>query len=257
MASNTATKYDKAIKAMAKDATKHISPNADTIRIGFGSGRAASAVAKEIAQLVRDSDLRVIGVPTSLQIKLVIEDKVRDMLPLIEADQTDRLDIVFDGADQIDSKGYVVKGGGGALLRENILFNMASKVIVMADATKFVQHITRSIPVEVHRLARRLVQKDIARMGGSATLRIQSSGYPAFTENENIILDCAFDPITNPKKLTNMIKQIPGVVESGIFIKRPDIIYKAGAHGKFKEIKPTIRQDIPSAQSEDDPDFMV
>lgn len=241
MASSTATtssgKYDKAIKAMAKDAIKHINQNTNRTLIGFGSGRAASAVAKEIAQLVKDNKQHIIGVPTSLQIKLVIEKEVGDMLPLIEADQTDKLDIVFDGADQIDAKGYVVKGGGGALLRENILFNMAAKVIVMADATKFVQHITRSIPVEIHHLARRLVQKNITNMGGKAVLRIQNSGYPVFTENKNIILDCSFNTIVNPKKLTYTIKQIPGVIESGIFTKRPDIIYKAETRGKFKEIK--------------------
>ena len=242
---------------MAKDAIKYINPNANRVLVGLGSGRAASAVAKEIALLVKNNKQNIIGVPTSLQIKLIIENEVGDMLPLIQADQIDRLDIVFDGADQIDSQGYVVKGGGGALLRENILFNMASKIIVMADSTKFVQHITRSIPVEVHHLARKLVQREISSMGGKPILRIQDSGYPIFTENKNIILDCVFETITNPKKLTRVIKQIPGVIESGIFTKKPDVIYKAGKHGKFKEIVLNRKQITLDPENESDPDFQI
>ena len=243
---------------MAKDAIKYIDPDANRALVGFGSGRAASAVAKEITLLVKKNNKQhIIGVPTSLQIKLIIEKEVGDMLPLIQADQTDRLDIVFDGADQIDSQGYVVKGGGGALLRENILFNMASKIIVMADSTKFVQHITRSIPVEVHHLARKLVQREISNMGGKTILRMQDSGYPTFTENNNVILDCVFGTITNPKKLTSTIKQIPGVIESGIFTKRPDVIYKAGKHGKFKEIVLDRKHATLDPKNESDPDFQI
>ena len=234
---SASTKYNKSIKAVAKDAIKHIiNSDQDKITIGFGSGRAATAVTREIATLVQnDSKYNIIGVPTSLQIKLVIEEEAKDAIPLISADQTDKIDIVFDGADQVDANGYVVKGGGGALLRENILFNMADTIVVMADETKFVKYINRAIPVEVHTLARSLVQKRIAMLGGAPSLRLQKSGYPIFTENGNIILDCSFGTIKNPKKLTASIKQIPGVIESGIFTKRPDIIYRAGINGIFKE----------------------
>ena len=230
------TPYDDAIKSIAKEATKHISPDAKNIVIGFGSGRAATAVAKEIAALAKYDKYNIVGVPTSLQIKLVIENVADDALPLIGADQTETIDIVFDGADQIDSRGYVIKGGGGALLRENILFNMAKKVVVMADASKFTKNLRRTVPVEVHQLARSLAWQRIVSMGGSPALRMQGSGYPAFTENGNIVLDCDFGVISDPKRLTAKIKQVPGVVESGIFAKRPDIIYKAHARGKFTEI---------------------
>ena len=141
--------------------------------------------------------------------------------------------MVFDGADQIDSQKYVIKGGGGALLRENILFSLAKKVIVMADKTKFVKNFTRTVPVEIHPLARNSVIKSIKKLGGDVRLRSLDRGYPFFTENGNIILDCDFGTIKNPKTLTQKIKQTVGVLESGIFLRKPDVIYRAKADGKF------------------------
>ena len=243
MARLASARYDEAIKKVAADATKHVNLGAAGTVVGFGSGRAAAAAATEIARMVKDGGLRITGVPTSLQIKLVIESKVGHAIPLIEADQVDAIDIVLDGADQIDENGYVVKGGGGALLRENILFNMARKRVIMADETKFVERITRPIPVEVHRLARRLVCDRIRGLGGEPHLRTyQDSGYPVITENGNIILDCAFGTIPDPRRLTVSIKRIPGVLESGIFAERPDIIYRAEARGRFSEIRTKSRE---------------
>ena len=85
-------------------------------------------------------------------------------IPLIQTDQIKKIDIVFDGADQIDSQKYLVKGGGGALLRENILISSANKVVIMADKTKFVKNINRVIPVEVHPHARNTVFTMIKKM---------------------------------------------------------------------------------------------
>ncbi|MGH1520878.1 MAG: ribose-5-phosphate isomerase A, partial [Nitrosopumilus sp.] len=136
----------------------------------------------------------------------------------------------------IDSQKYVIKGGGGALLRENILFSLAKKVVVMADKTKFVKKFTRTVPVEIHPLARNSVSNSIKKIGGNAKLRILDRGYPFFTENGNIILDCDFGVIDNPRNLTQKIKQTTGVLESGIFLRKPDIIYKAKTNGKFEII---------------------
>ena len=151
-------------------------------------------------------------------------------------DKSIRADIVFDGADQIDSQKYVIKGGGGALLRENILFSLANKVVVMADKTKFVKNFTRTVPIEIHPLARNAIINSIKKLGGESKIRSLDRGYPFFTENGNIILDCDFGTIKNPKILTQKIKQIPGVLESGIFMRKPDIIYKAKTNGKFEII---------------------
>ena len=219
--------YDDAIKALSNDALKHVK---DYSIIGLGSGRAATALVKSLSKLIEVKNLHIVGIPTSLQIKLTAEE---GGIPLVEADQVDHIDVVFDGADQIDSQKFVIKGGGGALLRENILFSLAKKVVVMADKTKFVKNFSRTVPVEIHPLARTTVEKNILKLGGDAQIRTLDRGYPFFTENGNIILDCDFGTIKNPKTLTQKIKQIPGVLESGIFLRKPDIIYKAKTGGKF------------------------
>ena len=220
--------YDDAITALSSDALKLVKNNQI---IGLGSGRAATALVKSLGRLNKLKKLNIKGIPTSLQIKLIAE-KVG--IQVVEADQIDGIDIVFDGADQINSEKFVIKGGGGALLRENILFSLAKKVVVMADKTKFVKDFNRSVPVEIHPLARTAVNRTIKRLGGYEQLRTLDRGYPFFTENGNIILDCNFGTIKNPKIMTQKIKQIPGVLESGIFQRKPDIIYKAKENGKFE-----------------------
>ena len=219
--------YDDAIKALSNNALKFVK---DDYIIGLGSGRAATILVKSLAKLIKIKNYKIKGVPTSLQIKLIAE---KLEIPLVEADQVDHIDVVFDGADQIDSQKYVIKGGGGALLRENILFNLAKKVVVMADKTKFVKNFTRTVPVEIYPLARNSVILSMKKLGGTAQLRSLDKGYPFFTENGNIILDCDFGTIKNPKVLTQKIKGITGVLESGIFLKKPDVIYRAKVNGKF------------------------
>ena len=222
--------YDDAMEALSSDALKLIKNNQV---IGLGSGRAATSLVKSLAKLIKLKNYNIRGIPTSLQIKLVAE---KAGIELIESDQVNHIDIVFDGADQIDSQKYVIKGGGGALLRENILFCLADKVVVMADKTKFVKNFTRTVPIEIHPLARNAIINSIKKLGGESKIRSLDRGYPFFTENGNIILDCDFGTIKNPKTLTQKIKQIPGVLESGIFLKKPDIIYKAKTNGKFEII---------------------
>jgi len=219
--------YDDAIKALSNNALKFVK---DDYIIGLGSGRAATAFVKSLAKLIKVKNYNIKGVPTSLQIKLIAE---KAGIPLVESDQVDVIDVVFDGADQIDSQKYVIKGGGGALLRENILFSLAKKVVIMADKTKFVKNFTRTVPVEVHPLARTSVIQSIKKLGGAAQLRSLDKGYPFFTENGNIILDCDFGVIKNPKILSQKIKGITGVLESGIFLRKPDVIYRAKIGGKF------------------------
>ena len=222
--------YDDAMEALSNDALKLIKNNQV---IGLGSGRAATSLVKSLAKLIKLKNYNIKGIPTSLQIKLVAE---KAGIELIQSDQVNHIDIVFDGADQIDSEKYVIKGGGGALLRENILFSLANKVVVMADKTKFVKNFTRTVPIEIHPLARNTIINSIKKLGGESKIRSLDRGYPFFTENGNIILDCNFGTIKNPKTLTQKIKLIPGVLESGIFLRKPDIIYKAKTNGKFEII---------------------
>lgn len=219
--------FDDAISALSTDALKFVK---DGYVLGLGSGRAATAFVKSLSSFIKTKKMRIKAVPTSLQIKLIAE---KGKIPLIHADQVDHIDVVFDGADQINSEKYLIKGGGGALLRENILINAAKKVVIMADKTKFVKHFNRSVPIEVHPLARSSVLKSIKKLGGTPKIRTLERDYPFITENGNIILDCDFGIIKKPKILAQKIIQIAGVMEVGIFTRKPDVIYKAKENGKF------------------------
>jgi ribose 5-phosphate isomerase A len=170
------------------------------------------------------------AVPTSLQIKIEAE---KGGIPIVEPDQISHIDLVFDGADQIDAKGNMIKGGGGALLREKILISIAKKVVIIADESKFVKRLNRNVPVEVHQFARNTAAIQIRKYGGIPHIRVLERDYPFVTENGNIILDCDFGEISRPKELATKIIEIPGVIEVGIFSK-PDIIYKAKKDGKFE-----------------------
>jgi ribose 5-phosphate isomerase A len=220
--------FDDAISALSTDALRFVK---DGYILGLGSGRAATAFVKSLAVLLREKNLKILGVPTSLQIKIIAEE---GGINLIEADQVQKIDVVFDGADQIDQHRYLIKGGGGALLRENILINAAKKVVIMADKSKFVKNFNRTVPVEVHPLARNTVVKSIHKLGGKPKIRTIERGYPFITENGNVILDCNFGVIKNPKTLAQKVKLIPGIIEVGIFTRKPDVIYKAKTNGKFE-----------------------
>ena len=222
--------YDDAIKALSEDAIKLVKNHQI---IGLGSGRAATAFVKSLSLFVKKKKLNIRCIPTSLQIKLEAE---KGKLHLIDT-VLDKIDIVFDGADQIDKAKNLIKGGGGALLRENILISAAKKVVIMADASKFVTNFKRDVPVEVHPLARNTVTKAISKIGGKPSIRTFDRGYPFVTENGNIILDCNFGIIKKPKLLQESVKKISGVLEVGIFTRKPDIIYKAKSNGKFDVIK--------------------
>jgi len=222
--------YDDAIKALSEDALKFVKNHQV---IGLGSGRAATAFVKSLSLFVKKKKLNIRCVPTSLQIKLEAEKGKLHLMDTI----LDKIDVVFDGADQIDKGRNLIKGGGGALLRENILISAAKKVVIMADDSKFVVNFNRDIPVEVHPLARNTVTKDISKIGGKPSIRTLDRGYPFVTENGNIILDCNFGVIKKPKLLQENIKKISGVLEVGIFTRKPDIIYKAKSNGKFDVIK--------------------
>lgn len=221
---------DDAIKALSPQALKMIK---DNYVIGLGSGRAATSIVRSLASYLKKNCLSVRAIPTSLQIKMEAE---RGGIPIIEPDQINHVDLVFDGADQIDTKCNMIKGGGGALLREKILISMAKKVVIIADESKFVKQLNRSVPVEVHQFARNTAAIQIRKHGGRPHIRLLERGYPYVTENGNIILDCEFGTISNPKKLAAKIIEIPGVIEVGIFSK-PDIIYKAKENGKFEILR--------------------
>lgn len=220
--------FQASIQKLAKEAVKLVK---GIKVVGLGSGSTVGFIVREMAKLPDKESIEFI--PTSLQIKLEAE---KCSLKIADESRIPHTDIVFDGADQIDNKFNMIKGGGGALLREKILISAAKKIVIVADAPKFVQYFNRPVPIEVHPLARSVLSKKLAEMGGQPVLRTLDKGYPLVTENGNLILDTFFPSITNPKTMEVELKNIAGVLEVGLFTKRADIYYRAKDDGSFDTI---------------------
>jgi ribose 5-phosphate isomerase A len=199
--------------------------------VGLGSGSTIGFIVREMAKLPNKELVEF--VPTSLQIKLEAE---KGSLRMANENMIPYTDIVFDGADQIDRKFNMIKGGGGALLREKILISSAKKVVIVADASKFVQFFSRPVPIEVHPMARSVVWKKLVQIGGRPALRTLDKGYPFVTENGNLILDTSFPSIIDAKKMEVELKNIAGVLEAGLFTRRADVYYKVKNDGSFETI---------------------
>ena len=220
--------FQDSIEKIAKEAIKLLR---GVKVIGLGSGSTVGFIVREMAELPDKESIEFM--PTSLQIKLEAE---KCSLRITDENRIPQIDIAFDGADQIDSKFNMIKGGGGALLREKILISAAKKVVIVADAPKFVQSFSRSVPIEVHPMARSIVSKKLVEVGGRPVLRTLDKGYPLITENGNLILDTFFPSIADPKKMEAELKNIAGVLEVGFFTRRADIYYKAKNDGSFEII---------------------
>ena len=207
---------------------KHVKANQI---IGLGSGRAMACLVRELCRINDKKKLRF--VVTSLQIEVEAE---KAGLFILNGPQTGQIDIVFDGADQIDANLFMIKGGGGALLREKILMYSARKVVILADSSKFVNQFNRSVPIEVIPFARAIVQQDLTRIGAKVELRQSAAGYPIFTDNGNIIFDVYFPSIQDPEALEKELTCMPGIVEVGIFTRRADRYYQTSVEGTFRII---------------------
>ena len=218
------------IELLAKDAVERYVK--DNQIIGLGSGSTIAFLVKEMARLKNKNTLKFIV--TSLQIKTEAENSG---LEIVDENQIPEVDIVFDGADQIDSQYNMIKGGGGALLKEKILISAAKKVIIIADSTKFVGTFNRPVPLEVHPFARSAVSKKLKEISSQVQVRILEKGYPFITENGNIIFDITFTSITDVAKKEIELKSIPGVLEVGFFTRRADIYYKAKSDGNFESVR--------------------
>jgi ribose 5-phosphate isomerase A len=217
------------MQKLAKDAVKQLK---GAKVVGLGSGSTVANIVREMAKLPNKRLIEFI--PTSLQIKLEAE---KSALHMSDESRVPDIDIVFDGADQIDAKFNMIKGGGGALLREKILISAAKKVVIAADSSKFVQSFSRSVPLEVHPIARIAVLKKLTEMGARPVLRTLDRGYPFITENGNIMIDTTFSSIPDPKKKEIELKCMAGVIEVGLFTtRRADIYYKAKSDGTFETI---------------------
>ncbi|HYF99436.1 MAG TPA: ribose 5-phosphate isomerase A [Candidatus Saccharimonadales bacterium] len=215
---------------IAKDIiNNHISSANRQHIIGLGSGRAVTKIVQMLPYQVTKSCEFIC---TSLQIKIEAE---RKNLKVIDESQIPLLDVVIDGADQINDKFFLIKGGGGALLREKILYYSAKKTIIVADISKFVSVFSRSVPIEILPFSRKSVIPFLERLGGTPILRTLDKGYPYVTENGNLILDVMFEDYSNIPMLETELKKLPGIIETGFFIQVPNICYCALYDNKYRK----------------------
>jgi ribose 5-phosphate isomerase A len=212
-------------EAAARAAVAHI---ADGMTVGLGTGSTAAHAVRAIAERVA-TGLRVVGVPTSQQ----TADLARSLgVSLAELDDVAALDVTIDGADEIDIHGFhLIKGAGGALLREKLVALATKRQIIVADESKVSERgLTQKVPVEIVRFGAAHTVRALARLGTAPVLR-QASGGPFITDEGHLIYDCAFGPIPDPAALAATIKALPGVVEHGLFVGLTHVVIVAGRDG--------------------------
>ncbi len=185
----------------------------DGMIVGLGTGSTAFWAIQKIGQLVKEG-LKIQGVPTS---KATEQLATELNIPLLDIANVRSIDVTIDGADEFDLQKQLIKGGGGALLREKIVASISKVFICIADASKSSEVLgSYPLPVEVTPFAYQVTAYQLEKLGCSPKLRMQENK-PFVTDNQNYILDCKFDKIVNPAELTVKINKIPGVVENGLF----------------------------------------
>jgi ribose 5-phosphate isomerase A len=206
----------------------------DGMRLGLGTGSTAKRFVELLGERVR-SGLRVVGVPTS---EVTRADAERCGIPMTTLDEIDRLDLTIDGADEVDPALDLIKGGGGALLREKIVAAASDRMIVIADDTKWVAALGRfPLPVEVVPFGlaatRRAMAEAFAKAGvsGQTGLRKGKDGHVFVTDGGHWIVDAHLGRIDDAPRLGALLSAIPGVVEHGLFIGLACTVILAGAQG--------------------------
>ncbi len=219
------TTIDKAKAAAARRAVDFVE---DGMRVGLGTGSTAAWMVRRLGERVRDEGLRVTGVPTSTR----TADLARaEGIKVVTLEEAGWLDLTIDGADEFDAQFNLIKGGGGAHLREKIVAAASDRMIVIADADKEVAQLGAfPLPVEVipfgWQTTRRLIGEVLDGMdapSGDATLRMAGTK-PFVTDEGNRILDLHLRRIEDPRLMAAMLNQVPGVVENGLFIDICDIV---------------------------------
>jgi ribose 5-phosphate isomerase A len=202
----------------------------DGMSVGLGTGSTAYWLVERLGERVREEGLRVRCVPTSRR----TEEQARSLgLPLVSLGEVGGLDIAIDGADEIGPGLALIKGGGGALLREKLVASAARRFVVIADASKRVDVLGRfPLPVEVVRFAWELTARRVAAVtGAEPVLRRDEGGEVYVTDNGNFILDCRCGEIPDPARAERELKALSGVVESGLFVGMADAAVVATGEG--------------------------
>jgi ribose 5-phosphate isomerase A len=201
----------------------------DGMIVGLGTGSTVEYTIRKLGKLVRDG-LKIKGIPTSVHTQRIAK---KEKIPLTTLEENPAIDLTIDGADEVDPDLNLIKGGGGALVREKIIAFNSKKVIIVIDDSKIVKAlgIDFPLPVEVVKFGWTSTKKTLEKIGCNVELRRVMENEPYITDNSNYILDCEFDRITEPAKLEIDINNIPGVVENGLFIDLANQVIVGGKQG--------------------------
>ena len=198
--------------------------------VGLGTGSTVYFTLERLAERIREENLEIRGVPTSVD----TESKARTFgIPLSTLAETPEIDVTIDGADEIDGAFDMIKGGGGALLREKVVASVSREVVIVVGANKVVERLgtTFDLPVEVVPFARAVVINATRRLGAAARPR-ERDGKTYLTDNGNEILDLHFDDgIEDASALESSLARVAGVVESGLFIGLCDAVVIGSGSG--------------------------
>jgi len=223
---------EKEKKNAALEAVKHVK---DGFIVGLGSGSTAAYAIEEIGNRIKHEALHVLGVPTSYQALLLA---VKHRIPITTLEEHPTLDLTIDGADQIDEELNLIKGMGGALAREKIVAVASKRLVIVADESKEVKVLGENnhpVPIEVIPFAAPLVMRKTREIGGKPILREGTKKVgPVITDNGNVIIDVDFGLIHNPAELECRLKILPGVVETGLFVKMANVVYLGKRSGVEK-----------------------
>ncbi len=189
--------------------------------VGLGTGSTAAFFIKLLAERVKNG-LRVRGIPTS-----VAAGKLAASLgiPLTTLDECQEIAVTVDGADEVDPQLRLIKGGGGAMLREKIVASATKQLVIVADASKQVAVLGAfPLPVEVISFAQALVAKRITALGAQVSVRKDADGSSYVTDEKNHILDCRFGKIADADGLARKLSDMPGIVEHGLFVGMASVV---------------------------------
>jgi ribose 5-phosphate isomerase A len=186
--------------------------------VGLGHGSTTIFAVRRIARLLHTGQLQdVLGVPCSLQVK---EDALRLGIPLTSLDEHPVVDVTIDGADEVDPRLNLIKGGGGALLREKIVAQASRREIIVVDESKLSSALGTKwpVPVEVIPFGWRSQMAYLEALGAHPVLRRNSEGSPFKSDQSNLILDCHVGPISEPAQLATRLNERAGIVDHGLFL---------------------------------------
>ena len=199
--------------------------------IGLGTGSTAKFAVERIGELLRGGSLKnILGIPSSNQTEKLAQGMA---IPLTSLDEHPAVDLNIDGADEVDPDLNLIKGRGGALLKEKKIAQASRRNIIIVDDSKLSSQLGSlvSVPVEIIPLARESAENYLKSLEASVTLRADNDGQPYRTDQKNLILDAKFEPIANLKELAHRLNQRAGIIEHGLFIELADDVIVAGENG--------------------------